>query len=348
MRLFRWGASASSAFSGVYQRNEFYVACTILALGCLIQGTSGQFFTTNNITDLARSVIVPGMLGLGTMMILISGNIDISFPAISMLSMYAVIRWLMAIQYQGPVILGFVLCAFLGGILGAINGILAAWLKLPTLIITLGTGSIYLGFMQGVLKSSVISILPAQIASISKSFLYTAYNAKLDISSSLPAVFLFLPASVVIMFLLMHYTILGRGIYAFGGDPVSCERAGFNVIKTRIFVFTFMGMISGITGMVRVVLTGMVQPTTLIGYELSSIAAVVLGGVSLSGGKGTITGSLLGITLLTMITNSLILMGIPSYWSKFFTGIFIVVGIGITSFKTLRAKRRVNAVVLDN
>jgi simple sugar transport system permease protein len=91
----------------------------------------------------------------------------------------------------------------------------------------------------------------------------------------------------------------------------------------------------------------MVQPTTLIGYELSSIAAVVLGGVSLSGGKGTITGSLLGIILLTMITNSLILMGIPSYWSKFFTGIFIVVGIGITSFRTLRARSRVNAVVLE-
>lgn len=332
----------------LFRRNEFYVACTILALGCLIQGTSGQFFTLNNITDLGRSVIVPGMLGLGTMLVLISGNIDISFPAISMLSMYAVIKWIMAVQYQGPVALGFILCAVLGGILGAINGVLAAWLKLPTLIITLGTGSIYLGFMQGVLKSSVISILPEQIALLSKSFLYTVYNSKLDINSSLPIVFLFLPASGIIMFFLMRYTMLGRGIYALGGDPVSCERAGFNVVRTRIFVFTLMGMISGVVGMVRVVLTGMVQPTTLIGSELSSIAAVVLGGVSLSGGKGTIAGSLLGVTLLTMITNSLILMGIPSYWSKFFTGMFIVIGIGITSFRTLRAKTRVNAVIVED
>ena len=331
----------------LFRRNEFYVACTIMALGCLIQGVSGQFFTTNNITDLARSIIVPGMLGLGTMMILISGNIDISFPALSMLSMFAVIKWFMAIQYQGPVVLGFILCAVLGAALGAINGILAAWLKLPTLIITLGTGSIFLGLMQGVLKSSVISILPPPIASLSKTFLYTVYNSKLDISSSLPAVFLFLPVAVIIMFIIMHYTMLGRGIYALGGDPISCERAGFNVVKIRIFVFTFMGMISGMVGMTRVVLTGMVQPNTLIGYELTSIAAVVLGGVSLSGGKGTITGSLLGVTLLTMITNSLILLGIPSYWSKCFTGIFIVAGIGITSFRTLQAKRRVNTVALE-
>jgi simple sugar transport system permease protein len=331
-----------------FRRNEFYVTCTILALGCIIQGTSGQFFTANNIADLARSVIVPGILGLGTMMVLISGNIDISFPAISMLSMYAVIKWFITIQYQGPIALGFVLCAFLGALLGVLNGILAAWLKLPTLIITLGTGSIYLGFMQGVLKSSVISILPVPVAALSKSFLFTVYNAKQDISSSLPAVFLFLPVMGIIMFFIMRYTMLGRGIYALGGDSVSCERVGFNVIKTRLFVFTFMGMISGIAGLVRVVLTGMVQPTTLIGYELSSIAAVVLGGVSLAGGKGTITGSLLGVTLLTMITNSLILMGIPSYWSKFVTGILIVVGIGITSFRSLCARRRVNTVVLKS
>ncbi|MDR2313411.1 MAG: ABC transporter permease [Spirochaetaceae bacterium] len=332
----------------LFRRNEFYVACTILALGLLIQGISGQFFTANNITDLARSVIVPGILGLGTMMVLISGNIDISFPAISMLSMYAVIKWFIVIHYQGPVALGFILCALLGALLGALNGILAAWLKLPTLIITLGTGSIYLGFMQAVLKSSVISVLPPSVASLSKLFLFTVYNTKQDISSSLPAVFLFLPVIGIILFFVMQYTMLGRGVYALGGDSVACERAGFNVARIRIFVFTLMGMISGVAGLVRVVLTGMVQPTTLIGYELSSIAAVVLGGVSLSGGKGTISGSLLGVMLLTMITNSLILMGIPSYWSKFVTGILIVVGIGITSFRTLRAKRRVNAVIPEN
>jgi simple sugar transport system permease protein len=330
------------------KRNEFYVACTILVLGLLIQTKSGQFFTANNMVDLARSIIVPGMLGLGTMMILISGNIDISFPAISMLSMYSIVKWFDVIDYRGPIFFGFLLCAVIGTFLGIINGVLAAWLKLPTLIITLGTGSIYLGFMQGVLKSSVISILPVPIAALSKSFLFTVYNTELGISSSLPFVFLFLPVTVIIMLFIMRYSMLGRSIYALGGDPIACERAGFNVVKARIVVFAFMGMISGLVGMVRVVLTGMCQPTTLIGYELTSIAAVVLGGASLSGGRGTITGSLLGVTLITMISNSLILLGIPSYWSKFVTGILIVAGIGVTSFRTLRAKRRVNTNILEN
>lgn len=329
------------------KRNELYVAGTILVLGIVIQATSGQFFTLNNFTDLARSVTVPGMLGLGMMMVLISGNIDVSFPAISMLSMYSVIKWFEVIDYSGSMVWAFVLSGLIGTLLGAINGVLAAWLKLPTLIITLGTGSVYLGFMQGVLKSSVISVLPKPVAALGKTFLFTVQNETLGITSSLPAVFLFLPATILAMAFLMRYTMLGRGIYALGGDAVSAERAGFSVVKTRIFVFTFMGLISGVAGMVRVVLTGMCQPTTLIGFEMTTISSVVLGGVSLAGGRGTITGALLGVTLITMISNSLILLGIPSYWSKFVTGVLIVVGIGVTSYRTLRAQKRVKNNILE-
>jgi len=292
-------------------------------------------------------MIIPGMLGLGVMMILVSGNIDISFPAISMLSAYSAVKGFEVAGYNGPVVLGFVLAGIIGLLLGLINGVLASWLKLPTLIITLGTGSVYLGFMQGVLKSKVISVLPPPIANLSKAYLFSVYNSELDITSSLSVMFLVFAAVVVITGFILRYTMLGRGIYAIGGDIVSAARAGFNIPFIQIFVFSFMGALSGVAGITRVTLTGMCQPTTLIGVELTIIASVVLGGVRISGGHGTVTGALLGTLLITMISNSLILLGIPSYWTKFVTGVLIVIGIGVSAYQSLRLSRKVTSNILS-
>ena len=124
----------------VLKRNEFYVGITIIALIALIQFKSGQFFTGNNLVDLARAMIIPGMLTMGLMIEIISGGIDVSFPAIAMLSMYSTVTMFQAMDYQGPVALMFLFAAFLGLIMGLINGALICWLKLPAFIITLGTG----------------------------------------------------------------------------------------------------------------------------------------------------------------------------------------------------------------
>ena len=146
-------------FKNMLKRNEFYVSLTIIMLSIMIQINSGQFFTMNNFIDLSRSLIVPGMLTMGLMMVIISGGIDISFPAIAMLSMYSTTKILLAIDYQGPVIVAFLISGVFGLLMGLLNGALVSWLKLPSLIITLGTGSAFLGFMQAVLKSRVISCL---------------------------------------------------------------------------------------------------------------------------------------------------------------------------------------------
>ena len=159
--------------------------------------------------------------------------------------------------------------------------------------------------------------------------------------------FLLLLAVIVVVGLLMKYTMLGRGIYAFGGDPVSAKRAGFNIVFTQIFVFAFMGCLAGLGGLTRTVLTGSCQPTTLEGYEMTCIAAAVLGGTRLSGGVGTVKGALLGVLLMMIVNNNLILLGIPTYWSKFVTGIFIILGIGISTYQTLRAQRVISASILE-
>lgn len=330
------------------KRNEFYVSITIFILCMIIQVKSGQFFTGNNLIDIARSLIIPVMLSMGLMIEIISGGIDVSFPAIAMLSMYSTIKILIALDYNGTIIVVFAISALFGLMMGLVNGALISWLKLPAFIITLGTGSIYLGFMQAVLKSRVISILPEPIAKLSKSYLFTASNKELGISSSLPTVFILLIITVAIVAFLLKYTMLGRGIYALGGDKIACERAGFNVTGIQLFVYGFMGALSGVAGITRVVLTGSCQPTTLIGYELTCIAAVVLGGTRISGGYGTVAGTLLGVTLMTIISNSLILLGIPTYWSKFVTGILIIIGTGVSSYQVLQQKKKINVTAIEN
>ena len=330
------------------KRNEFYVALIIIILSLIIQAISGQFFTANNLVDLTRSLIVPGMMASGLFMVIVSGNIDVSFPYTAMLCMFAVTKLFQVTGYQGPVILGFLLAAVIGAFLGMINGVLAAWLKLPTLIITLGTCTIYLGFTQGVLKSSVISVLPEPMKNMVSANLFSVRSAATNLGSSMHVSILFLIVTLLIVGFIMKYTMLGRGIYAVGGDPVAAERAGFNVAAIRVFVFTACGMIGGITGLTQVTLSGMCQINFFDGYEMTIIAAVVLGGANIAGGSGSGFGTFRGVVLMKIISNNLILLGIPTEWSKLMTGILIILGVCVSAYKAVSAERKVTSNILKD
>ncbi len=328
----------------ILRKNEFYVALMIIGLVVLIQLKSGQFFTPNNLVDLARSCIIPCILTVGVMIQLVASSIDVSFPAIAMLSMYVVTNLATKHQYTGPVIFLFLFAAIIGFLLGSLNGILAAWLKLPTLIITLATSSIFMGILQGVLRCRVIAVMAEPLEELGKSYLYVGINEKTGLTSPLPTLFLLMVFVVLFVCLFMNYTVLGRSIFAFGGDQVSAQRIGINTTFVQYFVFAFMGILSGIGGLTRTILTGSCQPTTLEGYEMLCIAAAVLGGTRLSGGVGSVSGAVLGVILLMLVNNNLILLGIPTYSSKFFTGIFIFLGISMSSYQALKRKSKLNAV----
>ena len=244
----------------VLRKNEFYVALMIIGLVILIQLKSGQFFTPNNLVDLARSCIIPCILTVGVMIQLVASSIDVSFPAIAMLSMYVVTNLATKYQYTGPVIFLFLFAAIIGFLLGSLNGILAAWLKLPTLIITLATSSIFMGILQGVLRCRVIAVMAEPLEKLGKSYLYVGVNEKTGLTSPLPSLFLLMAFIVLFVYLFMNYTVLGRSIYAFGGDQVSAQRIGVNTTFVQYFVFAFMGILSGIGGLTRTILTILLFP----------------------------------------------------------------------------------------
>lgn len=324
----------------VLRKTEFYIFLVIVALGIVIQAKSGQFFTGNNFVDLANALIVPALFSIGTFMIIVSGGIDVSFPAQAALTSYIVVIVLNGAGFSGPVIVPFLMAAGIGLVLGAFNALFIAKMRLIPLIVTLGTQSVFRGILQGALNAEQINVLPSSMTEFGKSSLFVATNPQTGTTSAMPSAFLILVVVVVIAFLILHYTMLGRGIYAIGGDESSAHRAGFKVVRTKTFVYCLAGVIAGITGIIRVCMMNMVHPTNLFGMEMTVIAAVVLGGTSITGGTGTLTGTILGVLLLTIVENSLILLGVPAYWQQFFTGVLIIVGTAVSSLQVLRSQRR--------
>lgn len=321
------------ALRRTFGRSEPWVFAAIVALSLLIQARSGQFFTGNNLVDLARALVVPALFSIGCMMVIVSGGIDVSFTAIASLAMYVTDKTLLARGYDGTVLLPYAMSAGFGLLMGALNGFLIAFLRLPTLIVTLGTSSLYTGLMFGAFAASA-SDVPPSIAAHGKQILFTAVNNDLGLTSTMPAQVLILAGVLVLVFFLLRYTMLGRGIYAIGGDEAAAERAGFNVRAIKMFLYCLVGVLAGVTGIVRISMIVYADPSTMLGMELPVIAAVVLGGTRVTGGVGTLTGTMLGVALMTILANSLILMGVPTYWSRAFTGAVIIVGTGVTAWQT--------------
>ena len=318
---------------------EPYVLGAIILLSLLIQFRSGQFFTGNNLVDLSRSLIVPALFAIGAQIVIVSGGIDVSFPAIASLSMYITTRILLSVDYAGPIILPYLMGAVFGIAMGLLNGVLIGFFRFPTLVVTLGTSSLYIGIMQGVLAAHELPVPPAMFAH-GKAKLFSAYNAGLGLSSDMPVTIYILIFFLLVTFLLLRFTMLGRGIYALGGDEVSAQRAGFNILGIKLFIYSYVGLIAGIAGIARACMMRNCHPTNLLGIEMIVIAAVVLGGTRVTGGLGSLTGTMLGMALMTIMSNSLILLGISTYWQKVFTGAIILIGTGVSASQVSGRKRK--------
>ncbi|CAO1653412.1 ABC transporter permease [Salinibacterium sp. NSLL150] len=325
--------------------NEFYLLLVIIAVSIVIQLRSGQFFSANNLVDLANAMVVPGIFAVGAFMVLVAGGIDVSFPALASLSVYATTRVLVDAGYSGGVWLPFLLVIVVGAILGAFNGLFTSRFVVPVLIITLGTASVFSGVMQGVFKSVQIPNLPQGMSDFGRSTLFVATNPESGLTSNMPMAFLILVAVVAVAFVVMRYTTFGRGLYAIGGDESAAARAGFKVRKIKFWLFVIVGIIASLAGLVRTSMMDQMHPTNLLGMELMVIAAVVLGGASITGGTGTLTGTMLGTLLIVIVQNSMILVGIPTFWQGFALGTLILVGTGISAVQLTRSRKRAPALV---
>ncbi|MEA2779408.1 MAG: simple sugar transport system permease protein [Rhodospirillaceae bacterium] len=319
-------------------RNEFFVALVLVAFCVTTALVEPRFLSLQTLFDLLRNGIVIGIFAIGVLLALASGGIDVSFTAIAAFAMYAATKLMMTLGFGDSMIVAFFVSGGIGLLLGLINAVFIGTARLPTLIVTLGTLSVFRGFLLTFIGSQLITTVPAGMRSFSRSMLIRITTADGSFYS-LPSAFLFLVAIVVITWFLLYRTMLGRSIFAMGGSREAAARIGINVVGLQYFVYGFVGVLSGLAGIIHASLARVANPFDLVGLELSVIAAVVLGGARLSGGYGTITGTLLGVALIVVINNSLIMLGIPSTWQNVVIGLLILLGTGGPALQArLRAK----------
>jgi simple sugar transport system permease protein len=233
------------------------------------------------------------------------------------------------------ILLAFALSCSIGIFLGCINGILISRFRLQTLITTLGTLSIFHGALLTIFGSSAINAgqLPPSYIEFGKLTIFRI--AREDGSTFGLSIFVLIVVGVVILtWFILRFTVLGKSIYVIGGNEEAARRSGFNVEGIKLFIYSYVGFLAGIMGVMNAALIRFIDPTEIVGREINVIAAVVLGGASITGGKGSILGTLLGVLIISILNDNLVLIGLSSFWQRFFIGLIILAGAILTAVRS--------------
>jgi simple sugar transport system permease protein len=312
------------------QRTEFFLVLLIVVIGIVFTLLNPKFATLGNLLDLIKSYSFFGILSVGVLVVLLSGGIDISFTAIAQVAEYISVSWILA--YGGNLGSAFLVACCTGTLLGLFNGLLIHFIRIPPIITTIGTLNLYYGVLYVLSAGQIIYQVPEFYRALSGATL----------PGSFPVLGAFWIGMVILTAWMLKYTVLGRSIYALGGSQIASIRVGFNIFKTRLFVYSFMGFVSGFAAVVHTALVQSAIPNSIVGRELDVIAAVVLGGANIMGGSGSLLGTCLGVALLAMLGNGLTLIGMSSYWNNVMVGLVLLVGVTISAVqRNLQVRHRV-------
>ncbi|OOB79440.1 MAG: ABC transporter permease [Epulopiscium sp. Nuni2H_MBin001] len=311
--------------------NEMIVACIIIGLCIIIGIVNPMFVGQHTAINLSRAMLVTLIFAIAEMIVIVSGGIDVSFPAVACISLYATIKFMNANSIDS-VLFAFAMSGGIGIVCGLLNAILVSKIKIPPLIATLGVSSLLNGITLAYLGAANISKIPDNVDSLSQQFIYT-YTNEAGIKYALTVLILIPIVLYILAYVVLKYTMLGRGIYAIGGDKNAARIAGFNIIKIQFIVYMTAGFLAGIGGMTYTILMRQAGPQSLMGAEMMVIAAIVIGGTRITGGHGSVIGTLLGVTLIALVQNNLIMLGVPTHFQTFIVGFIIVVGTVITSIR---------------
>lgn len=322
----------------IVSKSEFILFAVIAVYCVFVSFINNQFLSFSTIFDFLRSSSGTLIVAMGVLVVLLSGGIDISFMAVSLFGGYTTVYTMIHCGINN-IFFAFAFAIIIGITLGLFNACIIHGLKLPTFIATLGTQNIFHAVMTtcisdktygaGVMPSSISAFGSAQMFSIETAFGIMGLSYFI-----IPAVI-----SVVLTWFIIYKTMLGRGIVALGNSEESALRAGFNPLVIRLFVYSFMGALAAVMGVVYVAQVNAAYPNALIGNELMVIASVVIGGAKISGGKGKLLGSILGVLIIYLLNSTLILIGLSASWNKFFVGAIILISIAVTSYQD-RVKNR--------
>ncbi len=283
---------------------------------------SPNFFQFSNIVGILIATTVNGILALGATFVIISSGIDLSIGTVMTLS--AVMTGVFITNWGLPVPLGILAGIVTGGLCGVVNGVAIAKFKIPPFIATLGVLNIAKGL------SLVISNLKPIYFNDTPIFNQIAMGSVLGTiipGFEIPNMVIILFGVAIIASLVLTKTILGRYTFALGSNEEATRLSGVNVDRWKIVVYAVCGLFAGLAGVLIAARLNSAQPSLGQGYELDAIAAAVIGGTSLSGGEGTILGTVIGAFIISTLTNGLRILSVPQEWQTVITGAIVILAV---------------------
>ena len=287
------------------------VLCILMAL------ISDNFFSMDNITNIARQVSINAIIASGLTFVILTGGIDLSVGAVMALSGTFLAGALIA--GWNPILSIFVGLG-VGALAGFINGFLVSYARMPAFIVTLAMMEIPRGIALLYTGGYPMSGLP-------KSFSIIGRGSVIGIQTPILIMFIV----YILVYILLNHIPFGRYVYAIGGNEEAVRLSGIKVEKFKMLVYVISGLTASISGVVLTSRLMSGQPNSGVGFELDAIAAVILGGTDIAGGKGHIIGTLVGAMILGVLNNGLNLMGVSPYTQKVLKGAIIILAIYISS-----------------
>ncbi|KAA8998518.1 ABC transporter permease [Affinibrenneria salicis] len=310
------------------QSVEGWLCWVIVIMLALFSSLSREFLSIQNLLDLAESYAVTGVFALGLFVVLVTGGIDISFAAVASVVQYVVASLLLNHLVASPA-LCLAVALGVGITLGVINAVLIHYLNIVSIIITISMQSLLFGMLMWLTGGHSIYDLPDWWID-QRTVLPFTYDGE---SYQLGLPLLVMLSIAALTWLLLNKTHIGRQLYAVGGSPESARRIGIRVALIYLFAYGYLGATAAIGGMLQAYRMSEVVPNALVGGELDVLAAAVLGGASLSGGRGSVAGTLMGVFLIGILKNGLNLVGVSSYFVNIVIGVVIVAAICVTHYK---------------
>ncbi|RKP57908.1 ABC transporter permease [Pararobbsia silviterrae] len=302
-------------------RREASVFCMFILVFVGLAFASEFFFTTRNLFNVGRQISVTGIIALGESLVIISAGIDLSVGSVVGL---AAVLSAIAANVTGSPLLGIVAALGTGAIAGALNGLFITLVRINPFITTLG--------MLSICRGAALLITSGSPQPFDN---WAAWFGAGHIGK-VPVQFVLLLLLSVVFWIFATRTRWGRNIYAVGDNARAAHLAGIDVRATRMIVYTIAGTLAGLGGLL---LTGMLanaNPNFGTGYELDVIAAAILGGTALTGGRGSVPGVLVGAGLMGLLRNAFVLLGVSGYWQTITIGLVVLVAVGADSWKKSR------------
>lgn len=285
---------------------------------------SPKFFSIENLKNIGIQASVNVVLSIGMLMVIIIGGIDLSIGAILALA-GIVSAYLM--KAGCPIFLAMLISCFAGAALGAINGFIVTYMKLPPFVATLGTTGIFRGASLLITNGLPVSQLPEAVRIIGQGTLLGIPN---------PIVLMIIVA--IIIHILLVYTSYGRSLYAIGSNYEATRLSGISIKRNTMLTYTIEGFLAAVAGAILLGRLAVAQPNAATGYESNAIAAAVIGGASFSGGRGSVKGSLIGALIISVLNNGFTLLGLNSFVQQIAIGVVVVLAV----FADILQREKVN------